>query len=117
MITAEDVKDSFETGASDKAIELAIGLVASAEQCLLAYKVPQATIDALLTYAVRHILTIQENGGRGLVKSESAPSGASRSYVAGQSGQTYLDLVNQLDRWGCVTGLLGTQQGVAAWSV
>jgi hypothetical protein len=81
--------------------------------------VPEQTAKALKTYAARHVLSLQANGGRGNVRSETAPSGASRSYggYTGAEGSSYGLLVKQLDIWGCVFTLIDRTPGLAAFSV
>jgi len=110
-ITLEDVKAGFSTTVGDPEILLAIAVVDGSDLCLDA-NVESADIQkALKLYGVRHILSMQANSGRGEVKSEGAPSGASRSFSgASKNGSPYLDLLKQLDKSGCVVALLENTQ-------
>lgn len=118
-ITVADVRDSFDTEASDDEISLAITIISQADDCLDANSVAADVQKALKLYAVRHIITMQSNSGRGTVTSESAPSGASRSYGQWKQdgGSPYWELLKQLDRCGCVVSLLENKQRVSIWSV
>jgi len=112
MVTIAEVKDGFATDASDEQIELALAIVDQADECLTKNEVTEAIAVALKVYAVRHILVMQANAGRGEVRGETAPSGASRQYASytGGHGSKFLELVRQIDRWGCVRRVLERQQ-------
>ena len=122
VITASDVKEGFATTVSDSEIEMLIEIVDGADACLDAAAVPDARQRALKIYAVRHMLQMQANGGKGAVRSESAPSGASRSYSGWAGGEglmstSYGSLLKQLDTTGCVTGILENDGNVMILSV
>ena len=118
-ITVEDVKDGFDTDLPDSQITIAITLAGQADQCLDANKVPEDVQSALKLYAARHILYMQSNSGRGGVTSESAPSGASRSYGKwqGKGGSPFYGLIEQLDQYGCVKALFENSQNLWLRSV
>ena len=109
-ITATDVKNGFSTSLPDSEITMLIAIVDDADACLDANAVSENKQKALKIYAVRHMLALQENDGRGKATSESAPSGASRSFASWQGkdlGATrFGSLLKQLDSFGCVTSLL-----------
>lgn len=122
VITVEDVKDGFATTVPDSEIEMLIEIVDGADACLDAAAVTDARQRALKIYAVRHMLQMQANGGKGAVRSESAPSGASRSYSGWAGGDGLLStsfgsLLKQLDTTGCVTGILENSSNVMILSV
>lgn len=122
VITVSDVKAGFATTVSDSEIEMLIEIVDGADSCLDAAAVPDARQRALKIYAVRHMLQMQANGGKGSVRSESAPSGASRSYSGWAGGDgllstSYGSLLKQLDTTGCVTGILENDGNVMILSV
>lgn len=111
VITVNDVKAGFATTVPDSEIQMLIDIVDGADSCLDAAAVPEARQTALKIYAVRHMLQMQANGGKGSVRSESAPSGSSRSYSGWAGGDGLLStsfgsLLKQLDTTGCVTGIL-----------
>lgn len=118
-ITIDEVKDGFDTSASDDEINLAITIIDQAGACLDRNSVPDDIQRALKLYGVRHIMVMQDNSGRGTVTSETAPNGASRSYGQwkGAEGTPYRGLLNQLDRYGCVTSLLDNSNKLGVWSV
>lgn len=119
IITPTEVLDGFSTTVSESEIPLYISIADAADACLDANQVPDDTQRALKLLAVRHMLTMQANGGRGNVTSESAPSGASRSYgkYSGKEGSHYGDLLERADRWGCVTSVVNSQATVGMWSI
>lgn len=118
VITVEEVKDSFTTSASDAEIQLAIDLIDQADACLDKNNVPVKVQTALKLYGARAILWAQSNGGRGSVTSETAPSGASRSYGQwkGQYGP-YWDMIANFDQYGCVRSILDNKQSLYIRSV
>lgn len=121
-VAPADIKAGFETEASDIEIQALIDFVVSGSSaCLTGNGVPEATQDLLTTYAVRHILTLTAASGRGSVTSERAPSGASRSFAAWQGeglGSTRFGaLLMQLDRYGCVRGVMENSKSLAFFSV
>ena len=120
-ITAADVKDGFATTVSDTEIDLLISVVSEADACMDAAGVSDERQRVLKIYAVRHMLSMQSNGGRGNVTSESAPSGASRSYSAwkgvGVNATPYGSMLKQLDVNGCVVRLLENTVNLSIMSV
>lgn len=112
VITYAQVIDGFATTISETQIDLLIDIVDEADTCLDANAVSASKQTMLKIYAVRHMLTNMgvEQSGKGAVTSESAPSGASRSYRpptgGGLASTSYGALLKQLDVYGCVTGLL-----------
>jgi hypothetical protein len=122
VITVSDVKEGFATTVPDSEIEMLIEIVDGADACLDAAAVPESRQKALKIYAVRHMLQMQANGGKGAVRSESAPSGASRSYSGWAGGDglmstSFGSLLKQLDATGCVTGILENSSNVMILSV
>jgi hypothetical protein len=122
VITVDDVKEGYATTVPDSEIEMLIEIVDGADACLDAAAVPDARQRALKIYAVRHMLQMQANGGKGAVRSESAPSGASRSYSGWAGGDglmstSFGSLLKQLDTTGCVTGILENTGNVMILSV
>jgi hypothetical protein len=120
-MTPADVKDGFPTTVPDAEIQLLIDILDEADACLDANNVSEDRRKILKLYAVRHMLTMQANAGRGTVTSESAPSGASRSYSAwrgiGVNASPYGSMLKQLDKHGCVVSLLENSQRLGVWSV
>lgn len=106
-ITPADVKAIQPTGLPDSVIQLMIDTIDAADACLDANGVPDATQDLLKLYAVAHMVYM---ASRGNVKSESSPTGASRSYRdAGDNdltGSQWGNLLLSLDQYGCVTNIL-----------
>lgn len=121
VITVSDVKDGYATTVSDSEIQMLIDIVDGADACLDAAAVPVARQRALKIYAVRHMLQMQANGGKGTVKSQSAPSGASQSFSGwtgtGLQSTSYGTLLKQLDTTGCVTAILENDGNVMILSV
>ena len=120
VITPEDVTNGFATDVSASEIPLYIAIVDGADACLDKNEVPDDTQRALKLLAVRHLLALQATGGRGNVTSESAPSGASRSYAkyTGTNGTYYGDLLKSLDLYGCLTRVIDANHvKVGLWSV
>lgn len=110
VITANDVTHGFSTTVPHDEIELLIEVVSAADDCLDANSVPESKQKILKIYAVRHMLTMQANSGAGIVKSRTAPSGASQSFATwqgqGVQGTSYGALLKQLDVYGCVVSIL-----------
>lgn len=107
IISIANVKDGFQTSAQERDIALAISFAGGADACMASKDVPSETGQMLKVYLVRHILVSQENLGRGTAISESAPSGASRSFAQPSGENTkFSKLIDQIDRWGCVRKLL-----------
>lgn len=108
-ITIEQVKDGFTTSASDADLTAYIIFADQADECLTNNSVADALGQQLKILAVRHMATIQRDGGA--ITSERAVSGASRSFSSFRAGDTsYKDLLRQIDATGCVYGLV-TQNG------
>lgn len=117
-ITISDIKDGFTTSLSDDQINLAIAVVDQANTCLDANSVSSDIQKALKIYGARHILSMQANSGRGEVTSESAPSGASRSFASRKvDSSPFYSLLKQLDKYGCVIGQLENEARISIRSV
>lgn len=118
-ITIADVKDGFDTDLPDSQLQIAITLANQADACLDANGVPDDLQSALKVLAARHIAYMQSNSGRGGVTSESAPSGASRSYGrwTGNGGSPYYGLIEQMDQTGCIKALFENQANLWLRSV
>ena len=122
-ITSSQVKADFPTDVNDTEIDMLIAFINGADVCLDLNTVAANTVTALKLYAVRHMLTMQAGAGRGTVRSEGAPSGASRAFNARQntSGSllesSYGSLLKQMDVFGCVTNLMGNTARVDLMSV
>lgn len=110
-----DVRNGFETDLPTTEIGAVITVISSqVDSCLDVNEVPEETQRVLKTYAVRHVLIMQANSGRGMITRESAPSGASRGFDGRRSdyGSVYRELLEQLDAWGCVTTALDNENNV-----
>lgn len=122
-ITYADVIDGFDTSVSQAQIELLIAIVDEADKCLDANSVSASKQEMLKIAAVRHMCVMMgaSESGKGAVTSESAPSGASRSYKApsgmGLESSSYGMLLKQLDGYGCVTSLLENTMQLSIRSV
>lgn len=121
-ITVSDVKSGYPTTVSDAEIELLIEVVDGADACLDGAAVPESKQKILKIYAVRHMLQLQANGGKGSVRSHSAPSGASQSFSSWQQGTgvestQFGSLLKQLDTSGCIVGLIENGQRMAIMSI
>ncbi|MES1987454.1 MAG: hypothetical protein V4440_05385, partial [Pseudomonadota bacterium] len=92
-------------------------VIDGADACLDANGVPESKQKILKIYGVRHMLAMQANSGKGTVKSERAPSGASRSYSdwqgKGVEATPYGSMLKQLDSTGCVVGILQNDNQMA----
>lgn len=106
VISIEDVRADYETALSDSAVQLAIDIVDGADACLDTRGVSDPVQRALKIYGARHQLYMQDNSGRGSVRSESA-DGAGRSFsgYSGKYGSPYGELLKQQDVYECVWGL------------
>lgn len=113
-ITSSDVKDGFTTSVPDGEIDSLISVVDEADTCLDANSVSADKQKMLKLYAVRHLLTMQANQGRGTVASQSAPSGASQSFSSrkgmGLQSTFYGDMLKQIDDAGCVLAVINNAQ-------
>lgn len=105
-ITLEEVK-AFGVTAPDVLIEAWIDLLTDADACLDARNVSDNTQRLLKLYAIGHMGTL--NAG-GQIRSQSAPSGASRSFAVptgqGINSTTHGATLKSLDRYGCIVGML-----------
>ena len=114
-ITLTEVQALVPTG-NEFVITNYITLVMSSDACLEGAGVPDDIGKALKRLAVAHVAQLMSNGGRGAVTSESAPSGASRSFAAWATGKglyatAFGQLLKAQDRTGCVTGFLEADAG------
>lgn len=105
-ITAADVQSYGITGA-EAMIDGYIALVDQADACLDKNEVPDETQRLLKINAVAHLMTLAQGGQ---IKSQSAPSGASRTFATPTGGGFNLtnwgSMLKALDRYGCITGLI-----------
>lgn len=119
-ITIEQVKDGFETSLPDTQIQLYIDVVAErSDACLDANSVPDSIQTFLKVAAVRHFGVVNANSGRGLVQSESAPNGASRSFAinTGDYQTPYLAEIMQFDQYGCVSSIFENEKRISLRAV
>lgn len=115
-ITVERVKDGFTTSASDDDLNGYIAVADQADECMTNNNAPVAIGQQLKVLAVRHLATNQRDGGS--VTAERAVSGASRNYESFKAGETgFLATLQQLDRWGCVYGIVQNNQLIQLRSV
>ncbi|MEA3250140.1 MAG: hypothetical protein U9Q35_00950 [Pseudomonadota bacterium] len=105
-ITLEDVKGYGITGA-DAMLTDYIAVVAGADDCLDAHGVAETTQRILKINAVGHLATLASGGQ---IRSQSAPSGASRSFATprgdGIDSTNWGSALRSLDAHGCVVRLL-----------
>jgi hypothetical protein len=112
VITYADVINGFNTSVPESIVDLLIETIDEADECLDANSVSAAKQELLKITAVRHMATLMgaSESGKGAVTSESAPSGASRSYKAPSGGSLESTscgiMLKQLDAFGCVVNLL-----------
>jgi len=122
-ITYADVISGFDTAIPEAQVDLLIAIIGEADVCLDANLVSVSTQEMLKLSAVRHMLTLMSgsSSGKGAVTSESAPSGASRSYRPPQSANlnatSYGALIKQLDKFGCITSKLENNQYTSLRSI
>ena len=120
-ISSDEVKSGFTTSISDLEIDMLIGFVNGADACLDANSVADDTVTILKLYAVRHLLTMQANNGRGLVTQEGAASGAGRSFNAkkgdGLEATYFGSLLKQMDAAGCILALIEAKPAMSMFSV
>ena len=121
-ITNSDVHSGgFESPAASAEVEALIAMADRADACLEGAGVADAIGKQLKIYAVRHVLTLTANGGRGQVTSEGSASGASRSFKAFEgsrlTGTPYGAALAAMDASGCVTALFAARSGMAFMSV
>jgi len=115
-ITYADVTNGFTTSVPEAEVALYITVIDQADTCLDANSVASDVQKALKIAGVRHMLVLAgaSASGKGAVTSESAPSGASRSYKAPDGGSglmatSYGALLKQLDKHGCVVNQIENQ--------
>ena len=121
-IAISEVNGSSPTGASDDEITMVIALLSAADECLTAKSVPADVGKMIKIYAARHLLALSQNGGSGAVTQQSSASGASRTMAGWTQGKglnatAFGSMVAQLDRYGCVSGLLSSDAGMFFGSV
>jgi hypothetical protein len=106
-ITAQDVTDGLDGAFNADEIAAYIDLADTADDCMTAKGVPGVFGQRLKVLFVRHMLTLGTGSGAGAVTSVSSASGASRSHAARDARSSgFGDALKDLDRWGCVYGLL-----------
>lgn len=105
-ITTADLEGYGIKGPSAMLDDL-IAVAGQADVCLDANAVPDATQRLLKVYAIGHLVT-QASGGQ--IKSQSAPSGASRSFSTPTEGTGWLDMLKGMDAHGCLAGLIERQK-------
>lgn len=105
-ITTDDVRGYGITGA-DAMLRDYIAVVDGADVCLDKNRVPETTQRILKINAVGHLATLAAGGQ---IKSQSAPSGASRSFATptgtGIDSTNWGSALRSLDTTGCMTRLL-----------
>ncbi|MBZ5486906.1 hypothetical protein HW452_05140 [Halomonas aquamarina] len=105
-ITIDDVRGYGITGA-DAMLRDYIAVIDGADACLDKNRVPEATQRILKINAVGHLATLAAGGQ---IRSQSAPSGASRSFATptgdGIDSTNWGSALRSLDSAGCVTRLL-----------
>ena len=109
-ITVEDVQNYGITGA-DAMLSDYISVVDGADDCLDVRGVPESTQRILKINAVGHLATLAAGGQ---IKSQSAPSGASRSFSvptgSGLASTTWGATLKSLDRHECLVKLLDNEK-------
>ena len=122
-ITYEDVINGFNTSVPEDIIDMMIDALTAADECLDKNGVPVGKQKLLKLYAIRHQLVLMgaSESGKGAVSSETAPSGASRSYRApsgmGLDSTSYGALLKQADTTGCIVSVIDSAQRMAVMSV
>jgi len=106
-ITAHDVTEGLDGAFSISEIAAYIAMADTTDACMSANGVPGVFGQRLKVLFVRHMLTLATGSGAGAATSVSSASGASRSHAAREANSTgFGDALKDLDRWGCVYGLL-----------
>jgi len=82
VITVADVKNGYPTTVPDDEIQMLINIVDIADACLDGAGIPDDTQKALKIYAVRHMLQMQANAGKGAIRSQTAPYQQLRCLIA-----------------------------------
>lgn len=115
-ITVAEVRDGFNTSASDADLTAYIAFAGQADACLEANAVPDAIGKQLKILAVRHLATAASDGGN--VVSQRAVSGASRTFQQRRAGETqHLETLRMLDTYGCVMNVVSSGGSVRIMSV
>ena len=106
-IGLHDVTNGIDGTFNADEIAAYIALADDADACMMAKGVPGVFGQRLKVLFVRHMLTLGTGSGSGAVTSVSSASGASRSHAARDAKSSgFGDALKDLDRWGCVYGLL-----------
>lgn len=121
-VTIDDVNGSSPSGASEFEVAMVLAVVDTADACLTGAGVGEDIGKLMKVYAARHMLTLAANGGAGNVTQQSSASGASRSFAGWAKGRginstAYGALLAQLDKTGCLTGLVAGDSGILIRSV
>lgn len=108
-VTVAEVKEIIQTSLPDDVIQAFINTVDKADLCLAGYDLPDETIKVMKQYAVAHMI---ETSSRGDVKSQSAPSGASRSFRDGKglSGTNYGMTLEMMTGYSCIQAVIDNTQ-------
>lgn len=117
VITAADVNGAAPSGASDAEVAMVIAVLDTADACLTGADVADDLGKLMKIYAARHLLSLTANGGSGSVTQQSSASGASRTFAGwaktrGLGASAHGAMLAQLDRTGCLTGLLASDSGL-----
>lgn len=115
-ITVAEVKEIISTSLPDSVIEAFIGVVDGADVCLEGQGIPDATIKVMKQYAVAHMI---ETSNRGDVKSQGAPSGASRSFRDGKglAGTQYGMTLQQMPAYFCIESIIDNTSNLYFMSI
>ena len=108
-VTASEVANGFSLTTSEADIWGYIEVVSQADECMTSNEVPDVVGQRLKIIAVRHLATlVGSDGSGGQLSSQRATSGAARAFNSAPSSQgtTYGLQLKQLDRWGCVLGII-----------
>lgn len=106
IITVEDVA-GYGIRAPEVVIDGLIAMMMQVDDCLDANDVPEDMQRLLKLYAIGHMATLVTGGQ---IRSQSAPSGASRSFAVptgiGLASTSWGALLKSMDKWGCLSALL-----------
>jgi hypothetical protein len=106
-ITSGDVTSGLDGSFAAGDITDYIAIADTADACMTEKGVPFVIGRRLKILYVRHMLTIANGSGAGVVTSVSSASGASRSHAARDAGSSgFGDALKGLDSWGCVMALV-----------
>jgi hypothetical protein len=106
-ITLDEIKQNkAAAGIPDLILTSYVTLLTQADSCLDANSVDADIQKALKLNAVWHLIELQFRSG---VDSERSPTGSSRKYTQqqGLSGTSYGQVLQTMDQYGCVTGIIG----------